>query len=178
MNEQNLTAGVGPLEPTVRPLADRMRECAEEVMSFPHPSYCDHLHVAHHVLIEAAHRLEHMDKGVGVTNETASPTNVGSNDGLGVMHDDERACLVLMDVQRERERQDAKWGGPLHDDQHNTADFVQLIEDYAGRARTMAGMSSHDKARHRLIQVAALAVAAVEALDRQVARWHTTGATA
>lgn len=75
---------------------------------------------------------------------------------------------VLADVADERKRQDEKWGGPEHDDQHDTAAFVQLIEDYAGWARTMAGMGSNHKARVRLIQVAALAVAAVESLDR----WH------
>lgn len=73
----------------------------------------------------------------------------------------------LADVADERERQDAKWGGPSHDDHHSTADFVQLIEDYAGWARTMAGMDSHDKAERRLIQVAALAVAAVESSRRR-----------
>lgn len=74
---------------------------------------------------------------------------------------------VLADIADERKRQDEKWGGPAHDDQHDTATFVQLIEDYAGWARTMAGMGSLDKARNRLVQVAALAVAAVEAIDRQ-----------
>jgi hypothetical protein len=73
---------------------------------------------------------------------------------------------VLNDIANERERQDAKWGGPEHDDHHSVAVFVQLIEDYAGWARTMAGMCSYDKSRTRLIQVAALAVAAVESIDR------------
>lgn len=72
---------------------------------------------------------------------------------------------AVQDVETGRQRQDGKWGGPAHDDHHTTADFVQLIEDYAGWARTMAGMDSH-KARRRLIQVAALAVAACEAIDR------------
>ena len=73
---------------------------------------------------------------------------------------------VLIDVDNERKRQDEKWGGANHDDSHEVSDFVQLIEDYAGWARTMAGMSSYDKARRRLIQVAALAVACCESLDR------------
>lgn len=74
---------------------------------------------------------------------------------------------VLLDVQAERARQDLKWGGAAHDDAHETSDFVELIEDYAGWARVMAGMGSDDKARVRLIQVAALAVAAVESIDRR-----------
>lgn len=74
---------------------------------------------------------------------------------------------AILDVTNERQRQDDKWGGPKHDDLHLITDFVQLIEDYAGWARTMANMNSYDKARKRLIQVAALAVAAVESIDRK-----------
>lgn len=74
---------------------------------------------------------------------------------------------VLDEVAVERDRQDAKWGGSEHDDCHSTTDFVQFIVDYAGWARQMASMGSHDKARRRLIQVAALAVAAVESIDRK-----------
>lgn len=77
---------------------------------------------------------------------------------------------VLEQIRQERDRQDQKWGGPIHDDEHVTADFVQLIEDYAGWARVMAGMNSPDKARKRLVQVAALAVAAVESIDRKLER--------
>lgn len=78
----------------------------------------------------------------------------------------------MLQLVLERKRQDAKWGGHEHDDQHSTQEFVQLIEDYAGWARTMSGMNSHQKARNRLIQVAALAVAAAESLDRK----HDLGA--
>jgi hypothetical protein len=70
------------------------------------------------------------------------------------------------DVLAERQRQDAKWGGPGHDDHHTVAQWVELIQDYAGWARVMAGMDSHDKARRRLVQVSALALAAAESLDR------------
>ena len=74
---------------------------------------------------------------------------------------------ALFAVSQERVRQDGKWGGPEHDDQHTTAEYIQWIEDYAGWARMMSQMESHDKARRRLIQVAALAVAAVESIDRK-----------
>lgn len=75
---------------------------------------------------------------------------------------------VLAQVAAERGRQDAKWGGPEHDDEHTTADFVLLIQDYASWARVMAGMDSAEKALRRLIQVAALAVAAVESIERKL----------
>jgi hypothetical protein len=74
---------------------------------------------------------------------------------------------VVADVVAERERQDGKWGGADHDDTHEITDFVQWIEDYAGWARMMASMGSVGKTRRRLVQVAALAVAAVESMDRR-----------
>lgn len=76
----------------------------------------------------------------------------------------------IADVTAERQRQDRKWGGPEHDDRKSPNDFVQHIEDYAGWARVMAGMGSFDKYRRRMVQVAALAGAAVEASDRAVSR--------
>lgn len=81
-----------------------------------------------------------------------------------------RGPTAIDDVAAERARQDAKWGGPAHDDQHSTAEFVQLIIDYAGWSRVMYGMNSQDRTRRRLIQVAALAVAAVESIDRKTGR--------
>lgn len=53
-----------------------------------------------------------------------------------------------------------------HDDQQTTQYFAQMIIDYAW-VRAMANMQSPDKARRRLIQIAALAIAAVESIDRK-----------
>lgn len=39
-------------------LIQRLRESADEVMSAPHPSHCDHLHSAFHVMRQAADALE------------------------------------------------------------------------------------------------------------------------
>jgi hypothetical protein len=94
--------------------------------------------------------------GVVSSTELDATTNNPARDALG----------LLAEVAEERMRQDAKWGGAEHDDEHSTAEFVQLIEDYAGWARTMAGMNSPEKAERRLIQVAALALAAVESSRR------------
>jgi hypothetical protein len=89
------------------------------------------------------------------------------------LDDNTRAALgLLAEVAAERTRQDAKWGGPGHDDHHTVAEWVRLIQNYAGWAEVIAGMQSYDKARNRLVQVAALAVAAAEALDRNVARGY------
>ncbi|MDO9498700.1 hypothetical protein [Falsiroseomonas sp.] len=74
---------------------------------------------------------------------------------------------VLAEVGAERTRQDAQWGGEERDDALPLASFVQLIGDYAAWARVKAREGSNVEARQRLVQVAALAVAAVEALDRR-----------
>lgn len=74
---------------------------------------------------------------------------------------------ICDEICSERDRQDDKWGGPGHDDQHSTADFCRWIKNYASWADQMADGKSYDKARKRLVQIAALAVAAVETIDRQ-----------
>lgn len=75
---------------------------------------------------------------------------------------------AMFDVIAERANQDTKWG-PEHDNKHPTYEFVELINDYAGWARILDGQGNSDEARKRLIQVAALAVAAVETIDRKKA---------
>lgn len=74
---------------------------------------------------------------------------------------------VLNDVAAERQRQDAKWDGIFDDAQWNPLDWHEMIADYNAWARRMMAQHSPDKARNRYVQIAALAVAAVEALDRK-----------
>lgn len=76
---------------------------------------------------------------------------------------------VLMDVVEERSRQDEKWGGEGHDDKHSVRDWVTYIMAYLGRIVSRENKWGADSklARKLFIQVAALAVAAVEALDRR-----------
>lgn len=81
---------------------------------------------------------------------------------------------ILAEVMGERQRQDGKWGGAATDDQYNALDWHEMIADYNAWARRMSAMGSPDKARRRYIQVAALAVAAVEALDRTIPRQPCT----
>ena len=73
-------------------------------------------------------------------------------------------ALVSLPVDwiEERQRQDAKWGGPEHDDAHQINDFIAYITKHAGRC---VDAKSHDT-RHHMIRVAALAVAVVEKIDR------------
>jgi hypothetical protein len=73
---------------------------------------------------------------------------------------------ILAEVAAERGRQDARWGGSGHDDAMTMTEFARLIADYAGWARVKAREGALDEARLRFLQVAALAVAAVERVDR------------
>lgn len=64
----------------------------------------------------------------------------------------------LADVIEERRRQDAQWGGPEHDDDHAAGDWFGFIEKQM--------MKTTAPRRERFVKIAALAVAAIEALDR------------
>lgn len=75
---------------------------------------------------------------------------------------------VYDEIKAERERQDQQWGGTEHDREHPPDEWVMLIKAYLDKAPTgseLAHTNYADEYRKRLIQVAALAVAAVEAWD-------------
>jgi hypothetical protein len=66
---------------------------------------------------------------------------------------------VYDEIKEERERQDEKWGGPEHDDEHSVLDWVVLVRQRVSMTRKSW--------RERFIEGAALCVAAVESLDRK-----------
>ena len=68
---------------------------------------------------------------------------------------------VLKDVYNERSYQDTKWGGTPFDRQHSEAEWLTWINEYANGTGRAEGRAF----RERMIKTAALAVAAVEALD-------------
>lgn len=72
---------------------------------------------------------------------------------------------VLAEVAKERERQDAKWGGPKHDDTHTLCDWAVFIFERMKRMMNYHG-AADPMDRKNLIQIAAIAVAAVESIDR------------
>lgn len=74
---------------------------------------------------------------------------------------------VLSEVADERYRQDKKWGGSAHDDQHRAEDFERFIRAQLTKDIRETSDSGY---RKRLINVAALAVAAVQKWDRQNTR--------
>jgi hypothetical protein len=73
--------------------------------------------------------------------------------------------LILSQVQDEHVRQDAKWGGAEHDDQHIANDWNDFIQWHLRKAVPPIGVPSATY-RQNMIAVAALAVAAVESFDR------------
>ncbi len=73
---------------------------------------------------------------------------------------------VLAEVVAERRRQDEKHGGPAHDDTHTLPKWWGLMmQRMVGRAYP-GGRADE---RKDLVQIAALAVAAVESIDRKTA---------
>lgn len=73
---------------------------------------------------------------------------------------------VLNDVRQERMEQIRKGWDPAHDDAHDPWDFENLITSYTAKALEAADSGDRTVTRERFVQIAALAVAAVETLDR------------
>jgi len=75
---------------------------------------------------------------------------------------------ILKEIVDERIRQDEIWGGKEHDDGHRVNDWVAIITEYLGRSRE----EPHNikNFRNNMVRVAALAVAAVESVDRAVGK--------
>ncbi len=67
---------------------------------------------------------------------------------------------IIEEVKQERVRQDEKWGGPEHDDAHNSTDWLDMIDE-------KAIFHSHRHVRESLIMIAALAIAGIESIDRR-----------
>jgi hypothetical protein len=75
---------------------------------------------------------------------------------------------IYEELQNERDHQDLKWGGPQMDDARKTlSDWCEDIEAYVGWAKQKARSGALHEYRHRMMQVAALAVAACESYDRR-----------
>lgn len=81
---------------------------------------------------------------------------------------------IYGEIATEREAQDARYGGEGHDDQHTFNDWIVLCCRYASKAAAYPacseGRTVEDSKRFRanMIRVAALAVAAVEYVDRGI----------
>jgi len=74
---------------------------------------------------------------------------------------------ILSEIHTERLRQDRQWGGPAHDDEHTSGDWAGLVSSQLHCARVAELNNRAEEFRERLIKIAALAVAAIEAHDRR-----------
>ena len=81
---------------------------------------------------------------------------------------------ILEEIHEERKHQDKKWGGPAHDDQHDPYAWVSFITVYLGQSvsdfvnESGRFESKLRKFRYNMVKVAALAVAAIEVVDRKL----------
>jgi hypothetical protein len=73
--------------------------------------------------------------------------------------------IAEADIRAERERQDKQWGGPAHDDEHTTGDFIGYVQRQCNLASLQLGEPA--VSRSRFVKIAALAVAAIESIDRK-----------
>lgn len=74
---------------------------------------------------------------------------------------------ALLDVATERHWQDAKWGGPTHDDGHNQMDWYGFVHRRLETLLLAVFRRNNSALRKTWIEIAALAVAAVESIDRK-----------
>lgn len=79
---------------------------------------------------------------------------------------------VFREVEQRRLAQDAQHGGPDHDDKHPAEEWIGLIDYHNQKSMPMAGADNIAWAEYRsaMLDVAALAVAAIEVIDRKAAK--------
>ena len=76
---------------------------------------------------------------------------------------------IYDEITKERVYQDRKWGGPEHDDLQCYNNWVAYITKYA-TGWAWKGIVPLSEFRRSMLKVAALAVAAIESVDRELER--------
>lgn len=78
---------------------------------------------------------------------------------------------VIAEIDAERRQQDVQWGGASHDDKHTPGEFLQYIlkQHTLGRLEYTEDFPYEGAVRSRLLKIAALAIAAIESIDRRIA---------
>lgn len=125
--------------------------------------------------IEGLFTLEHLTALDSITNAGPLTVTVKVDDTMldeirGQLDEGER---IILDVARERMRQDEQWGGSRHDDTHHAGEWLQ----YIGKQQVLAvnetiadddlRLVDPQGYRERLVKIAALAVAALQSHDRK-----------
>ena len=80
-------------------------------------------------------------------------------------HSTEPTVSIYDEIAAERAKQDAQWGGIDHDDTHHAGEWWEYRKKFEERA-----YYAPPQRRDALLKIAALAVAQIESLDRQVTR--------
>ncbi|EPY00922.1 hypothetical protein [Magnetospirillum fulvum] len=75
-------------------------------------------------------------------------------------------CRILSEIIAERAHQDARWGGPAHDDTHDDLAWSWIIRHHLSKQRRPTDAAT-DNYRQILVEIGALAVAAIESYDRR-----------
>lgn len=75
---------------------------------------------------------------------------------------------VFEDIRKERKRQRERWGGAEHDDQHTWKDWSYILAEQLFDAARRAEDHNPEGWRRQLVQMAAVAVAAIESYDRKL----------
>jgi hypothetical protein len=82
----------------------------------------------------------------------------------------EEQVEIFDEILEKREYQDSIHGGPKHDDEHGPDDWLIFIDQYNTHGFSHVASSDRLNYRDTLINIAALAVAAIESFDRQEAK--------
>ena len=102
----------------------------------------------------------HYETSIFVPRLAKVPAQVILRPWMGV----EQADPILQEVRAERLKQKARWNRE-YNAAHSPLDWHEMIADYNAWARRKAALGDDAQARVRYVQVAALAVAAIESLD-------------
>jgi len=82
---------------------------------------------------------------------------------------------IFREIETERQCQDATHGGPPHDDTLHANDWLAIVMRHLGLAAGDEAIIDAARYRKQLVRVAAVAVAAVESLDRRTGAAKVAG---
>jgi hypothetical protein len=74
---------------------------------------------------------------------------------------------IYDEIKSERIRQDSLWGGANHDDRHTTSDWANYIGDRVKKIQEGQSSLTTERMGELFLHIAALAVAALESIDRK-----------
>jgi hypothetical protein len=103
-----------------------------------------------------------------LANQLAVTEHLAQMTGNAILYSDPKSD-IWEEIKTERASQDKRWGGPQHDDTHTARDWCYFLITKTGKAMGLSFMSDDISARtwrKCMVQVAALAVAAIESYDR------------